>query len=1073
MIANYCISVVLYIFLYLVDKTEASVSDIPWSVGTPHILSSLEKAQQVIEDSRVTSLEEFVVENCGNFDQLRESDSSYKKEMWKWFKSWHSDYSVLAGIIFENVIIADSNKTEIDIKPLLSSYLDTLVWREITSCLIFGVSIFTFIVVSLGFVLCRILNDRVVSFEETSNGLWKVKLSIYILTILLCVLCVIYVALSVVIIINFISFSNSFSTSVCWFAIGADAFSNGNININKTSGSFSITETSLKTNTTVPFIGSLPLYGLFQELGSVEVLINLLNDILSYINNAGFPTVLSKRLTEFVDVFTNASVINPIGTDWYIPAKDSLKDSVLNAANSFLPVNDTLYNSMYPVLEKIVFLSNSIDISTMTFSVDEYFEIFQKFISYILLFLNVSRTTSNIVFGLTTALCALSMIIGIISIIFSILHIKLFLSGKSHIGFFQSRSALVAAAFILMGLSTIASFVSYTLTVAGTVGKDYCGWIVDDLFSPTGMNWISTVSPQLGMIMSVCMYPLASYIKIKDVEKRDLVDKDYILDKIRVLESQGIKNHIYLDLYKKLQSNKFQDRENVNNLIFNSSYKKFEILSDHINNFYTNRSLKNELKFENLNMKNRGMNEDGIISDLFLANNNKLNLKSSSNDILLAERFGNQEVVGLLDDAPIESSLAYLLVNLLPNNFVDALSKIVSDFLNIITTGQTIAEQCFNYINVTDYIQYSLMYFPDVEKSSADNQDVPVLVLITQSYREENWLTKSSIFGYNTYTALCSSPNADVSALMISQSLPFKIPGLEVLQSIIYPYKIEYLTDSLRKLLEEQDNYMNNPTSTFSFFIENIFEPTSPILLGSSNSGEDLIISENTDIDKLEIDKYHQYNKYFVDYPISSFKSTLEWVKKLMKLYNYDFFCHPFSWLDIDNIKANPNSGNNSLYIKHYNNACNYVEFQEYITSISYDYIINPTIIAHSEVNRLNLILNDRIRKMFGSAIILASIKTEAHNCGQVSVDFTDGIVTFCGMVGKTKDTLIVILNIATFIGFAISIIIGIIWLISLRYESRIADSIMEMEQSSNESVGNLGQDEGVDVKVNDANVNH
>ncbi|KAH8583849.1 uncharacterized protein ELE39_001595 [Cryptosporidium sp. chipmunk genotype I] len=1071
MIVKHYITIIFCIFIYLFSKIEASSTDIPWSVDTPYILSSLEKAQQVISDSRVSILEEFVVENCGSYTKLEESELAYKKEMWEWFKSWHSDNSVLAGIIFENAIIADSSKTQIDLKPLISGYLDTLVWREIASCIIFGISIFTFIVVSLGFVLCRILNDRVVSFEETSNGLWKVKLSIYILTFLLCGLCVAYITLSIVIIVNFFTFFDSFSKSVCWLAIGADAFSNGNININMTSGSFSVAELFLKTNTTVPFIGSLPLYGLFQELGSVEAIVELFNGTINYIRSAGFPTALSKRLNELVYVFTNASVINPTGIDWYIPAKESLKSSVLNAANSFMPVNETLFNSMIPILNKITELINSVDTSSMSFSVDEYFEIFKKFISYIVLFLNLSRTASSIVFVIITVLCALSIIIGIISIVFSILHIKLFLSGRSHIGFFQSRSALVAVAFIFMGLSTFISFVSYTLTVAGTVGKDYCAWIVSDLFSPIGMNWISTVSPELGMIMSICLYPLASYIKIKNDNKSYLLENDFIMDRIRVLENHGIKNHIYLNLYNELENEKSQVNLNVKDLFFNSSNKNPQHISSQINNFTNSDSL-SELYFKNLNMKNRIMSKNDPISNLFLNNNNGILLKSSSNDILLAERFGNQEIVGLLDDAPIESSLSYLLLQLLPGNFVNDMLKIVPEYINIISTSQTIAEQCFNYMNVSDYIKYSLMYFPDVEKSTADDQDVPVLVLITQSYKKEDWLMKSSIFGYTTYTALCSSPNSNVSALMISQSLPFKIPGLEVLESIIYPYKIKYLAETSNAFLQKND-FEDGSTSTSSSNAENVFESTSLVSQGNTKSEENLIISADTDIDQLEIDKYHKDNKHFMDYPISTFKHTLEWVKKSMELYNYHFFCYPFSWLDVDHIRETPNFGNNSLYIKYYNNSCNYIEFQEYITSISYDYLISPTSFAASEVTRLNPILNERIRKMFGSAMILNSIKTEAHNCGQVSVDFTNGIVTFCGMVGKTKDSLIVILNIATFTGFAISIVIGIIWLISLRYESRIADSIMEMEQSSNESLGNAEQDENINVKINDANVNN
>ncbi|KAK9173611.1 hypothetical protein CmeUKMEL1_11715 [Cryptosporidium meleagridis] len=1070
MSVKYYIRFIFCIFIYLFGEFEASLTDIPWSVSTPYILSSLEKAQQVIDHSRVSTLEEFVYENCGIYDKLQESDLGYKKEMWESFKSWHSDYSILAGIIFENAIIADSNKAHINLKPLLSSYLDALIWREIASCITFGISIFTFIAVSLGFVLCRVLNDRVVSFEETSNGLWKVKLSIYILSTLLCVLCVIYIILSIVIIVNFFAFSDSFLTSVCWLAIGTDAFSNGNININTTSGSFSIAKLFLKTNTTVPFIGSLPLYGLFQELGSIETLSEFFKDTINYITSAGFPTTLSIRLNELAKVFTNSSVINPNGIDWYIPAKELLKNSVLNAANSFMPVNETLFNSMIPVLNQITGILKSVDTSSMSFSVDEYFEVFKKFISYILLFLNVSRTASHVVFVIITVLFVSSAIIGIISIIFSILHIKLFLSGRSHIGFFQSRSALVAVAFIFMGLSTFVSFVSYTLTVGGTVGKDYCGWIVNDLFSPTGMNWISTVSPELGMIMSICMYPLASYIKIKSDNKSYINEKDFISDKIRVLEYHGIKNHIYLDLFDKLQSDESVDSKNINDIFFNYSNMdpRFSLNE---NNLINNGSLNSELYIRDLSTKSRSMNKNDFISNLLL-NYDSVLLKSSSNDILLAERFSNHEIVGLLNDVPIESSLAYLLVQLLPGSFVNDMSKIVPEYINIISTSQTIAEQCFTYMNISDYIKYSLMYFPDVEKSTPDEQDVPILVLITQSYKEENWLMKSSIFGYTTYTALCSSPNSNVSTLMISQSLPIKVPGLEVLESIIYPFKIKYLVDTSDTIIENQNKIEENPTSKSSS-LESIFEPTSPITKVDTASEENLIISADTNIDQLPIEKYHKDNKHFKEYPISSFKNTLLWVKKSMELYNNNFFCYPFPWIDIEEIKKIPNFGNNSLYIKYYNNTCKYVEFQEYIASISYDYLINPTNFAANEVERLNLVLNDRIRKMFGSAMILNSIKTEAHNCGQVSVDFTNGIVTFCGMIGRTKDTLIIILNIATFIGFAISIVIGIIWLISLRYESRIIDSIVEMEQLSNESLGNVEQDDNIDVKINKADTNH
>ena len=132
----------------------------------------------------------------------------------------------------------------------------------------------------------------------------------------------------------------------------------------------------------------------------------------------------------------------------------------------------------------------------------------------------------------------------------------------------------------------------------------------------------------------------------------------------------------------------------------------------------------------------------------------------------------------------------------------------------------------------------------------------------------------------------------------------------------------------------------------------------------------------------------------------------------------------------------------------------------------------NPSEIAFDEVKRLNKVVNYRIKSMLGSALVLKNIGTEAHNCGQVSVDSTNAIVTFCGMIGKTKDTLIILLNVTTFIGFAISIIIGAVWIISLRYESRIADSILEMERSSNESNENSDSESNkIDLKVNSASL--
>ncbi|KAF7458669.1 putative integral membrane protein [Cryptosporidium felis] len=1047
------------LFLSLLYLIKASITDIPWSVGTPYILTSLEKAQETIKNSRVLNLEEFVAENCGTKDNYKDYSLNYKKEIWKWIESWHSDASVLAGIIFENVIVSDFNKTTFDIKPLLSNYLDTLIWREIVSCIVFGVAIFLFIVVSLGFVLCRVLNDRVVSFEETSQGLWKVKLFMYILVTLLSLLCVGYIITSVILIIHFKSFSSSFSTSVCWFAMGAEVLSNGNININTTSGAFNITELSLLTNSTVPFIGSLPLYGLFQKLGSVESIDQFYNSTIDYIDSAGFSTTLSKRISELVAVFTNQSLINPKDTDWFIPAKKSLSLPVINAANSFLPVNETIYNSMIPILKKIISIISTVDVSSMSFTVSEYFEVFKHFIAYILLFLNTSKISSKFIFGMITALCASSIIVGLITVVFSILHINLFLSGRNHLGFFQSRSALVAVAFIFLGLSTINSFITYILAVFGTVGEDYCGWIVKGLFDPIGMSWISTVRPEIGMIMNICMYPLASYLRKKIPEKRELLNSDFLFDRIRILESHGITNHTYIELFNKLrENNTYSTGSEVNNITLTEG-------NDYSRNKINER--KNNSMKEATEEKRKLSNYD-YFQRLFIKGSNSKSSESNSNSLLLAEQFANQEIVGLLDDSPINSSMSILFFQLLPGDFVSEMGKIVPDYLNIISTSYSIAEQCFGYLNITDYIKYSLMYFPDVETSSKEEQDVPVLVLITQSHKNEEWVVKNQKFGYVTYTSLCSSPNNQVSTLMISQTLPLKLPGLNVFESLIEPFKIKFLQDSRKsqKLPTENESESENLKG-------NLFD----LLLTNENQisrmdDESLIISADTDINSLDIEKYHKHNKYFSEYPLSSFKNALLWAKKSMKLYEYEFFCHPFSWIEMEKIESNPTFGNNSLYIKYYNKACNYIEFKNYITSISYDYIINPTITAATEVKKLNVDLNDRIRKMFGSALVLNSIKTEAHNCGQVSVDFTNGIITLCGMIGKTRDSLVIILNISTFIGFAISIMIGMVWIISLRYESRIADSILEVEQSSEDSMGNNEKEmDNVDLKINNANV--
>ncbi|KAH8741375.1 hypothetical protein FG386_003222 [Cryptosporidium ryanae] len=1059
------ISIIFSIFANILT-VFASIVDIPWPVSTNYILSSLETAQQIINNSRVLTLDDFVDEHCKTSDYYPYIDNEYSKEMWEWFISWHSDSSVLAGMILENLIVLDSKNVQVDVKPLLSEYFDKLIWREIVSCVIFGISIFLFILVALAFVLCRVLNDRVISFEETTQGLWKIKLSIYMLILLLCILSTGYIMVSIVTIVNFVNFSFSFSSSVCWLATGVDALSNGNININTTSGGFNVVEASLRTNTTIPFIGTLPLYGLFQELASVEAINGLVNSTFDYIDSVGFSTSLSQRLSDMVTVFTNTSLIKPANTKWSIPSGPSLSVLVNQAASSFLPVRDTLYNSMVPILSEIVSLAKSVDTSSMTYSVSAYFDVFQEFIRYTMLFIMFSKTGSNTIFTIITTLCSCSIFVGILTIVFSILHIKLFLSGRSHIGFFQSRSALVAVAFIILGFSTIFSFITYTLTIAGTVGKDYCAWVVKDLFSTTGMNWISTIGPEIGMVFSICLYPLATYIRVSDDNNtRELDEVEFYSNRIRLLEEIGISDNTN-KYYDKLKHNYEKIISNINDTNKHSE----DILKEY------NFSLNSET-FNNID-NNRKLGEKPIdLSKLGLKSGSLLTKDDSKNSILLAEQYKGKKVYTLLSNVPANNSMSILFYALLPGNLVLDLANIVPEYLNIASTTLSIAEQSFTYVNVTDYIKFSLMYLPDTQESSSAEQEVPVLVLITQSYFSEKTLTKNSIFGYTTYSSLCSSSNNDISTLMISSQLPVKIPGLETLQTIIEPFKIKPLVgndpiikttksesnDSSLIFSEEQITDMN-----MQQFQELSFEPLNNTMMTEFEKHDNLVIDASTNFDELDLDSYYKMNKYFTEYPISSYKETLEWVKKLAKLYDYKFYCYPFSWVDIERIKADPNTGNNTLYLEFHGKECNYLEFERYITSIGYDYLINPTNIAFNEVKRLYKDINHRIKSMLGSAMILKNIRTEAHNCGQVSVDSTNAIVTFCGMIGRTKDTLIILLNVATFIGFAISIIIGAIWIISLRYESRISDSILEMEQSSNESEGNSdGELSRVDLKIN------
>ncbi|KAK6589366.1 hypothetical protein RS030_213379 [Cryptosporidium xiaoi] len=1043
--------------------TFASIVDIPWPVSTGYILSSLETAQQVINSSRVLTLNDFVEEHCRTSDYYPYIDHKYSKEMWEWFISWHSDSSVLAGMILENIIVLDSKDVQVDVKPLLSEYIDELIWREKFSCVIFGLSIFLFISVALAFVLCRVLNDRVISFEETTQGLWKIKLSIYIFIVLLCILSIVYILVSIITIVNFVNFSFSFSSSVCWLATGVDALSNGNININTTSGGFDVVEASLRTNTTIPFIGTLPLYGLFQELGSIEAINGLVNSTFDYIDSAGFSTTLSQRLADMVTVFTNSSLIKPTDVKWSIPSKSSLSVLVNQAASSFLPVKETVYNSMVPVLSEIVALAKSVDTSSMSYSVSAYFDVFQEFIRYIMIFIMFSKISSNVIFAVITTLCACSIFVGILTIIFSILHIKLFLSGKSHIGFFQSRSALVAVAFIILGFSIIFSFITYTLTIAGTVGKDYCSWIVKDLFSTAGMNWISTISPEIGMVFSICLYPLATYIRVDDDNSREL-ELEFYSNRIRVLEELGISDNNTNKYYYKL---KYNYEKIVGNKTDVNTHSEDET-KDHNFNF-TN---------ETFNIDNDRKLDQGAIdlSKLGLRSSSLFTEADSKSSILLSEKYDHRKVYSLLSDIPTNNSMAILFYTLLPGSLVLDLANIVPEYLNIALTTLSIAEQSFTYVNVTDYIKFSLMYLPDTLESSSTEQEVPVLVLITQSYFLEETLSKSSIFGYTTYSSLCSSTNNDVSTLMISSQLPVKIPGLETLQKIIDPFKIKPLVDNYPIPVTTETESNDNSTIFSEEFISSMnlqlvqeLSSESQNQAGINNKKyDDVVIDSNTNFDEIDLEPYYKINKYFTEYPISSYKETLEWVKRLAKLYDYKFYCYPFSWVDIEWVKANLKSGNNTLYSELYGKECNYLEFQRYITSIGYDYLISPTDIAFNEVKKLYKDINYRIKSMLGSAMVLKNIQTEAHNCGQVSVDSTNAIVTFCGMIGRTKHTLIVLLNVANFIGFAISIIIGAVWIISLRYESRIADSILEMEQSSNESERNSdGETSEVDLKIN------
>ncbi|KAL7068704.1 hypothetical protein ACR3K2_08630 [Cryptosporidium serpentis] len=968
----------LIYLLICLSLVKCEIPNVSLSGNSRLIQSSYLAAQKLISNSRVKELSNFLSLYCNHEQYYNSYSPKVILSKWELFRSWYKEPSTLLGIIFENLLAGNNTSTNKALLPLASNYLDTLIKRELIGFIILGLAIFLFMVISLTFLLCRRFRDRVVSLEESSEGLNKVKYGLIFTTICIFLLCSGYIIVNVLTIIRVIKIHDSIASSFCWIAVGIDSLSNGNVDMNVTSGKFNLRPSSAITNASIPFLGALPIQYLLEQIIKQEQMDKLSNSSLKFIQSAGFGTTLADRSLDLGLFFSNKTLFQPGETNWSVPAGLKIPIKMTQLSRTFIGANSTVYSTINPVVNELInVLQNGQQLINIKIA-SQYFLEMKKFTFQTLYILDIIRISNIIIFYVIVSLAGGIILFSVFAIIFSIIHTILLFYGSTRYGCFQSRSAIGTIAFFIIILSTCLAFVIFLLSIGGIIGQDYCSWMAKDLFNTTGSNWIKTVNSGIGEVVESCILPMPSYLY-----KRTNQNSTSFL---RNMSKDQLETNIRFD-----HANEYVQSENNQHKDININVHKsvpVKIVSNE-----TADSTKHNWKNDEAEFINNSVLQSSMSNGRLLSLQNKteyaFNGELSSHNILS------------------------MITQSIQNGLTDEITRIISISWTNIINSWDLAVQCIDYINYTDFIKYATSYFPNVNTQFLQRQQVPVLILITQSSPNQLLLDKTTIFGFPTYSALSGSSNYNVNSAISSANYPYLLPGMEILQSIIVPFKLEPL---------QKENF--------------------------SDSRDPFVITSTTDLSIIKFAEYQATSPYFSEYPLIYFENALWWAKKLAELYKTYIVCPYFNWIDLANSNSST-SVNNHFYQTYSGKPCLFKVYVEYMHSLIKDYFVNPSNQATNEIANYGNLLITQLANILGSVTTLQSAGQNAYDCGQVSIDFTNGITTMCSLVSELRTILIDILTAVTFTGYLVSIFIFIIWLIAVRYETRIADSILERTYSS------------------------
>ncbi|EEA07170.1 uncharacterized protein CMU_000400 [Cryptosporidium muris RN66] len=968
----------IYLLIYR-SLVKCEIPDVSLPGNSRLIQTSYLAAQKLISNSRVKELSDFLSLYCNNRQYYNPYSPQVILSKWELFRSWYKEPSTLLGIIFENLLSGDNITNNKVILPLASNYLYTLIKRELIGFIVLSLAVFLFMVISLIFLLCRHFRDRVISLEESFEGLNKVKYGLIFTTICIFLLCSGYIIANVLTIIRVIKIHDSITSSFCWVAVGIDSLTNGNVNVNITSGKFNVKPSSAITNASIPFLGAFPIQCLLEQITQQEQINKLTNSSLKFIQSAGFGTTLADRFLDLASFFNNRTLFEPGETNWSVPAGLKIPMKMVQFSETLVETNSTVFGTINPQINELIAVLKSGQQSADIKITLQYFVEMKKFTFQALYILDIIRTSNIIIFYVIISLTGSIILSSVFAIIFSIIHTILLLYGSTRYGCFQSSSAIGAIAFFIIILSTCLAFIIFLLSIGGIIGQDYCSWMAKDLFNTAGSNWIKTVKSEISEVIESCIFPVPSYLSEgTNQNSTSLLHNTMLKDQLQTnmrfdhaneyvqSENNQLKS-INIDTHKSVPA------KTVSNKITNSIKYNWE---------------SNETEFINDMVKQLSMSNERL-PPLQDTTEHIFNGKSSSHNILS------------------------MVTKSIQSGLTEEVTRLVSITWTNIINSQDLAVQCITFINYTDFINYATSYFPNVNTGLLKRQQVPVLILITQSSPNQLLLNKTTIFGFTTYSALSGSKNYNVNSAISSATYPYLLPGMEVFQSIIIPFKLEPLQKE-------------NP----------------------SNSKDPLIITSTTDLSIINVAEYLATNPYFSEYPLAYFENALWWAKKLAELYKTYIVCPYFSWIDLANSNSST-SVNDHLYQTYSGKPCLFKVYGEYMHSLIQDYFVNPSNQATSEIDHYGNLLTAQLADILGSVTALQNAGQSAYDCGQISIDFTNGITTMCGLVSELRTILIDILTTVTFTGYLVSIFILIIWLIAIRYETRIADSILERTYSS------------------------